>query len=107
MAIKVRLEAFRLAIEELQSELRHASDSGNRDWAVDLEKEIEHENLRTLLNESIMEWEQLKSDVEAAFSNMKIQIDSLQATRRREGQTAQGPAAIPQRQVLNSTDESK
>ena len=107
MAIKVRLEAFRLAIEELQAELRHASDSGSRDWAVDLEKEIEHENLRTLLKESIMEWEQLKSEVEAAFSNMKIQIDSLQATRRRESATAQGPAALPQREVLSNTDESK
>jgi hypothetical protein len=84
MAIKVRLEAFRLAIEELEAELKYASGDGSLDSAVVLEKEIEHENLRTLLEESTMEWEQLKSEVEAAFSNMRVQIDSLQASRRRK-----------------------
>ena len=60
MAIRDRIETFRLAIEELEAELRHVSGSGNRNSAVDLEQELSTVNLRTLLEESEMEWEQLK-----------------------------------------------
>lgn len=84
MAIRDRLETFRLAIEELQADLEHASGADNRHSAADLEKEISNGNLRALLEESEIEWEELKSEVEAAFTRLRNQIDSLQASLRSE-----------------------
>jgi len=88
VAIRDRIETFRLAIEELEAELRHVSGSGNRNSAVDLEQELSTVNLRTLLEESEMEWEQLKSEVEKGFASMQDQIDSLQASIRSERKLA-------------------
>jgi hypothetical protein len=88
MAIRDRLETFRLAIEELQADLEHASGFDNHHSAAALEKEISDGNLRTLLEESETEWEELKSEVEAAFTRMRNQIDPLQASLRSKREDA-------------------
>jgi len=84
MAIRDRLRTFRLAIEELQADLEHASGADKRHSAAALEKEISNGNLKALLEESETEWEELKSEVEAAFERMRNQIDSLEASLRSE-----------------------
>jgi Skp family chaperone for outer membrane proteins len=86
--IKERLETFRLAIEELQAEFNYVSGAGNRNTAVALEQEQATVNLRTLLEESKMEWEQLKKEVEKGFAGMQDQIDSLQASLQSEREAA-------------------
>ena len=88
MAIRDRIETFRLAIEKLEAKLRYVSGSGNRNSAVALEQELSAVNLRALLEESEMEWEQLKSEVEKGFASMQDQIDSLQASLRSERKPA-------------------
>ncbi|MEJ2169442.1 MAG: hypothetical protein P8X90_28390 [Desulfobacterales bacterium] len=92
MAIRDRLRTFRLAIEELEADLEHASGADNRHSAAALEKEISNGNLRALLEESETEWEELKSEVEADFTRMRNQIDSLEASLRSERKSTGEPA---------------
>jgi len=86
--IKERLETFRLAIEELQAEFNYVSGAGNRNTAIALEQEQSTVNLRTLLEESKIEWEQLNKEVEKGFAAMQAQIDTLQASLQSERETA-------------------
>jgi len=92
-SIRQRLETFGLEMQELQAEVNHASGYGNRNSAVELEKEISHAALTALLETSEMQWQHIKLEVEKVLSDMRIEIDSLEASLRARQKAAGGREA--------------
>ena len=91
--IRQRLETFGLEIQELQAAVNHASGYGNRNSAVELEKEISHADLTALLETSAMQWQHIKLEAEKILSDMRIEIDALEASLRARQKAAGGREA--------------
>jgi hypothetical protein len=105
--IRQRLETFGLEIEELQAEVKHASGYGNRNSAVELDKEISHADLTALLETSETQWAQVKSEVEKVFSDMRTEIGSLEASLRARQKAAGSPEAAAQGRFRRDAGETE